>query len=77
MSYIDAILEDTDDMKPTSGYIFILVGGAIYWKSITQTIMTSSTIHVSFLESHEATSQVMRRRNFIMGIKVNDSIYAP
>ncbi|XP_035541506.1 secreted RxLR effector protein 161-like [Juglans regia] len=33
-----------DDLKSTSGYIFILAGGAISWKSVKQTLVASSTM---------------------------------
>jgi hypothetical protein len=33
-----------DDRKSTSGYIFMLAGGAISWKSKKQTIVASSTM---------------------------------
>ena len=37
-----------DDKKSTSGYIFIMVKGVVSWKSVKQTLITSSTIEVEF-----------------------------
>lgn len=33
-----------DDLKSTSGYVFLMAGGAISWKSCKQTLVTSSTM---------------------------------
>ena len=33
-----------DSRKSTSGYIFILVGGAISWRSVKQTLTATSTM---------------------------------
>ncbi|RVW60663.1 Retrovirus-related Pol polyprotein from transposon TNT 1-94 [Vitis vinifera] len=33
-----------DDKKSTTGYTFVMAGGAISWKSIKQTLTTSSTM---------------------------------
>ena len=44
-----------DDKKPTSGYIFIIDEGAISWKSVKQTLTTSSTIEAKYAACYEAT----------------------
>jgi hypothetical protein len=44
-----------DDRKSTSGYVFILAGGAISWKSCKQTVTTSSTMYAEFVACYEAT----------------------
>uniref|UniRef100_A0A803MH36 Retrovirus-related Pol polyprotein from transposon TNT 1-94 n=1 Tax=Chenopodium quinoa TaxID=63459 RepID=A0A803MH36_CHEQI len=33
-----------DSLKSTSGYIFVIVGGAVSWKSVKQTLTTTSTM---------------------------------
>ena len=38
-----------DDRKFMSGYIFILAGGAISWKSSKQTVTASSTMYAEFV----------------------------
>jgi hypothetical protein len=35
---------DVDEIKATSEYMFTIRGGAIFWKSCKQTILTRSTI---------------------------------
>jgi len=38
-----------DSRKSTSGYIFMMVGVAILWKSVKQTLTATSTMKVEFL----------------------------
>jgi hypothetical protein len=37
-------ISDVDDIKVTSGYMFIFGGGAVSWRSCRQTILTRSTM---------------------------------
>ena len=37
-------ISDADEIKATSGYVFTLGGGAVFWKSCKQTILTRSTM---------------------------------
>ncbi|XP_043705466.1 secreted RxLR effector protein 161-like [Telopea speciosissima] len=66
-----------DDMKSTSGYVFLMGGGAVSWKSVKQRIITSSTMQVEFVALFEATKQAVWLRNFITELKVVDSISKP
>ena len=43
-------------MKYTSGYVFILAGGVISWKSVKQTITVFAIMKAEFVACHEATS---------------------
>ena len=54
-----------DGRKSTSGYIFILVGGAISWKSSKQTVTTSCTMYDEFVVCYEATGQVNWLKKFM------------
>ncbi|RVW54338.1 Retrovirus-related Pol polyprotein from transposon TNT 1-94 [Vitis vinifera] len=40
---------DSDEMKSTSGYVFILSGSAVSWKSTKQTYITRSTMEAEFI----------------------------
>ncbi|XP_052877285.1 secreted RxLR effector protein 161-like [Gossypium arboreum] len=40
-----------DSRKSTSGYIYLLVGGAISWKSVKQTLVASSTMATEFVHA--------------------------
>ncbi|KAL8160866.1 hypothetical protein V2J09_012355 [Rumex salicifolius] len=66
-----------DSRKSTSGYVFVLAGGAISWKSAKQTIIASSTMEAEFVACFEATNQGLWLRNFISGLSVLSSIARP
>ena len=55
-----------DSRKSTSGYIFILAGGAISWRSVKQ-----------FISYFEATSHGVWLKSFIFGLRIMDSIARP
>jgi hypothetical protein len=40
---------DSDELKFTSGYVFTLEGGAIFWKSSKQTYITRSTMEAELV----------------------------
>ena len=67
----------SDSRKSTSGYVFLLAGGDVSWRSTKQTIVASSTMEAEFIGCYEATSQALWLRNFITGLKIVDSIARP
>ena len=48
-----------DDLKSTSGYVFVMAGGAISWKSVKQTLTASSTMQAEYVACYEATVQAL------------------
>ena len=66
-----------DSCKSTSGYIFMMVGETISWKSVKQTLTTTSTIEVEFASCFEATSHGVWLKSFISGIKIVYTISRP
>jgi hypothetical protein len=66
-----------DTEKSTSGYVFLLAGGAISWKSSKQTVATSSTMYAEFVAYYEATGQAMWLKKFVLKLRVVDSIERP
>ena len=42
-----------DDKKCTSSYIFMMVEGAVSWKSVKQTLTTSSTMEAEYVACYE------------------------
>ncbi|RVX15691.1 Retrovirus-related Pol polyprotein from transposon TNT 1-94 [Vitis vinifera] len=66
-----------DSRKSTSGYIFILAGGAISWRSVKQTMTATSTMEAEFISCFEATSHGVWLKSFIYGLRVMDSISRP
>jgi len=45
-----------DSRKSTSGYIFLMAGGAVSWRSAKQTLTATSTMEAEFVSCFEATS---------------------
>ena len=66
-----------DSRKSTSGSIFILAGGAISYRSIMQTLTTTSTMEAEFICCSEATSHGVWLKSFIFGLRIMDSISRP
>ena len=66
-----------DTRKSTFGYMYLLAGGAISWKSAKQSVIVPFTMEVEFVACSEATVQANWLRNFISGLGVVDSIAKP
>ena len=66
-----------DSRKSTFGYLFLLAGGAISWKSAKQTVIAASTMEAEFVACFEATVHGLWLRNFISGLGIVDSIAKP
>ena len=62
-----------DTRKFTCGYLYLLAGGAISWKSVIAT----STMEAEFVACFEAMIQAKWLRNFISGLGLVDSIERP
>ena len=60
--------------KSTYGYIFIMAGGAVSWRSVKQTLIVTSTMEAEFVSYFEATSQGVWLKSFISELRVMDSI---
>ncbi|KAA0042920.1 pol polyprotein [Cucumis melo var. makuwa] len=61
-------ISSTKDSKSTSGYIFILGGGAVSWKSSKQTCIAQSTMESEFIALDKAGEEAEWLRNFLEGI---------
>jgi len=73
IGYIDSDFAGCiDTRKSTFGYIYLLVGGAISWKSAKQSIIAASTMEVEFVACFEATVQANWLQNFTSGLGVVD-----
>ncbi|KAL9252945.1 Retrovirus-related Pol polyprotein from transposon TNT 1-94-like protein [Drosera capensis] len=66
-----------DSLKSTSGYIYMLAGGAISWRSIKQSLTATSTMEVEFIACYEASNQGLWLRNFVTGPRIVDNIKRP
>ena len=45
-----------DSRKSTSGYIYLLAGGAISWKSVKKVLITSFTMAAEYIACYEASN---------------------
>ncbi|RVW54247.1 Retrovirus-related Pol polyprotein from transposon TNT 1-94 [Vitis vinifera] len=55
----------------------ILVGGAISWRSVKQTLNATSTMEIEFISYVEATSHGVWPKSFISELRIMDSISRP
>ena len=66
-----------DTRKSTCGYLYLLAGGAISWKSVKQSVIATSTMEAEFVACFEAMVQAKWLQNFISGLGIVDSIARP
>ena len=66
-----------DTRKSTNGYLYLLAGGAISWKSAKQSIIATSTMEAEFVACFEAMVHGKWLRKFVEELKVVDSISRP
>ncbi|XP_047331184.1 secreted RxLR effector protein 161-like [Impatiens glandulifera] len=59
-----------DSLRSTSGYVFLLAGGAISWKSSKQGLTTSSTMVAEFVACYEASNQAIWLKNFVTELHI-------
>ncbi|GJT85284.1 hypothetical protein Tco_1067001 [Tanacetum coccineum] len=76
--YIDVgYLTDADDLKSQTGYVFILNGGAIDWKSTKPSIFATSSVEVEYIAAYDASKEAVWVRKFIFGLGVVPTIEEP
>ena len=59
---------DSDEMKFTNGYVFILGGSVVSWKSAKQTRITRSTMEAEFIALENASSEAEWLGNLLTDI---------
>nr|GFC71915.1 retrotransposon protein, putative, Ty1-copia subclass [Tanacetum cinerariifolium] len=56
--YTDAVyLMDADDLKSQTGYVFVLNGGAVDWKSTKQSIFATSSAEAKYIAAFDASKE--------------------
>nr|GEU57954.1 retrotransposon protein, putative, Ty1-copia subclass [Tanacetum cinerariifolium] len=69
--YTDAgYLTDADDLKSQTGYVFVLNGGAVDWKSAKQSIFATSSTKVEYIAAFDASKEAVWVKKFISGLGV-------
>ncbi|GKA76990.1 putative RNA-directed DNA polymerase [Tanacetum coccineum] len=67
--YADASFQtDKDDTKSPTGYVFVLNGGVVDWKSAKQSNTTMSSIESKYIDVAEASMEAVWIRKFIDGL---------
>lgn len=66
-----------DSRRSTYGYVFLLAGGAISWRSAKQTLIASSTMAVEFVACYEASNHAICLRNFVTRLRIVEGIERP
>ena len=66
-----------DTQKSICGYLYLLVGEAISWKSVKQSMTATSTMEAEFVVCFEAMVQSKWLWNFISGLGIFDNIARP
>nr|GFC57235.1 hypothetical protein [Tanacetum cinerariifolium] len=76
--YTDAgYLKDVDDLKSQTGYVFVLNGGAVDWKSTKQSIFATSSVEAKYIAAFDASKKAVWVRKFISGLRVVPTIEEP
>ncbi|GKD46942.1 hypothetical protein Tco_1271587 [Tanacetum coccineum] len=76
--YTDAgYLTDADDLKSQTGYVFVLNGGVVDWKSTKQSIFATSSVEAEYIAASDASKEAVWVRKFIAGLGVVPTIEEP
>ncbi|GJU18842.1 hypothetical protein Tco_1146808 [Tanacetum coccineum] len=60
-----------------SGWVFLLNGGAVTWKSSTQDIVADSTCESEYIKAYEALKEAIWMKNFIRDLGVVPTVQDP
>ncbi|GKD87691.1 hypothetical protein Tco_1358845 [Tanacetum coccineum] len=77
-AYTDAgYLTDADNLKSQTGYVFVLNGGSVDWKSTKQSIFATSSTDVEYIAAFDASKEAVWIRKFISGLGIVPIIEEP
>ena len=72
--YVDASFDtDPDDSKSQSGYVFLMNGGAVSWRSSKQPMVAGSMTEAEYVAALEAAQEAVWMKEFIseLGVVAN------
>ncbi|GJY30977.1 retrotransposon protein, putative, ty1-copia subclass [Tanacetum coccineum] len=76
--YYDASWQtDKDDSRSQSGWVFLLNGGAVTWKSSKQDTVADSTCESEYIAACEASKEAIWMKNFIGDLGVVPTVQDP
>ncbi|GKF33606.1 hypothetical protein Tco_0106806 [Tanacetum coccineum] len=68
---------DADDLKSQTGYVFVLNGCAVDWKSTKQSIFATSSAKAEYIAAYDASKDAVWVRKFISELGVVPTIEEP
>ncbi|GJU83890.1 retrotransposon protein, putative, ty1-copia subclass [Tanacetum coccineum] len=68
---------DRDDLRSQTGFVFVMNGGAVDWKSSKQSTTAMSSMEVEYIAVAEAAIKAIWMRKFISGLGLVPSIDKP
>ncbi|GJY64382.1 hypothetical protein Tco_0465842 [Tanacetum coccineum] len=71
------ILRYKDDSRSQSGWVFLLNGGAVTWKSSKQDTVADSTCESEYIAACEASKEAIWMKNFIGDLGVVPTVQDP
>ncbi|GJV45119.1 MEI2-like protein 2 [Tanacetum coccineum] len=76
--YTDAgYLTNADDLKSHTGYVFVLNGGVVDWKSTKQSIFATSSAEAEYIAASDVSKEAVWVRKFISGLDIFPIIEEP
>jgi hypothetical protein len=76
--YVDASFDtDPDDSKSQSGYVFVMNGEAVSWRSSKQSVVTRSSTEAEYVAASEAAQEAVWMKVFISELSVVPSVLDP
>lgn len=66
-----------DSMKSTSSYIYLLAQCVVSWKSVKQSLITSSTMVIEFITCYDTSNHGIWLQNFVTGLHIVDDVDWP
>ncbi|GJW13990.1 hypothetical protein Tco_0018123 [Tanacetum coccineum] len=76
--YTDAgYLTDADDLRSQTGYVFVLNGGIVYWKSIKQSIFATSSTNAEYIAAFDASKEAYGFANSFLGLMLFPQLKNP
>ena len=76
--YADAAIQTSEqDSRLQFGFVFVLNGGAVSWKSLKQETIADSTTESEYIVASEGAKEAVWIKNFITGFEVVLSILDP
>jgi hypothetical protein len=67
-------ISDVDETKATRGYVFMLAGAAVLWRSCKQTVLTKSTIEEQLVALETSTNEAEWLRELLTDLPIVDKL---